>query len=156
MMQNQSQDGWTQSGWNYEHGPVGRLMKVAYILLRREMQQMLKAYDLSHTQWSALGILLHYPGMTPSEMETLLMIERPSVTSLMNGLEKRGLIVKKEDPKDGRCKQLFLTATGRELAEQTQHFGMEVEQKVRSAMSEEDFNMLRESLLRLIRILERE
>jgi DNA-binding MarR family transcriptional regulator len=82
------------------------------------------------------------------------MIERPSVTSLMNGLEKRGLIIRRDDPRDGRSKQLFLTDAGEELAEHTKHFGMEVEQKVRAAMSEEDLEMLKLSLLKLIRALE--
>jgi Transcriptional regulators len=141
--------------WHYEHGPIGRLMKVGYILLRREMQDLLKASGLTHTQWSALGVLLHSPGITSSELEHILMIERPSVTSLMNGLEKRGLIEKRNDPKDGRSKQIFLTDAGLKLAEQTQHFGMEVEQRVKKAMADEDLEMLKKYLLKMIRALEK-
>lgn len=142
------------SNWHYEQGPIGRLMKVGYTLLRREMQDLLRESNLTHTQWSALNILKYYPGITSSELEHILMIERPSVTSLMNGLEKRGLIIRRDDPRDGRSKQLFLTDAGEELAEHTKHFGMEVEQKVRAAMSEEDLEMLKLSLLKLIRALE--
>jgi len=141
--------------WNYDQGPIGRLMKVGYTLLRREMQDLLREYGLSHTQWSALGILLHYPGITSSQLEDILMIEKPSVTSLMNGLEKRGLIVRKEDPRDGRSKQLFLTEAGHELAEQTKHFGAAVEEKVREAMADEDLELLKTGLLKLIGALEK-
>lgn len=142
------------TNWSYEQGPIGRLVKIGYILLRREMQELLRSHGLSDTQWSALRILQHYPGLTSSQLETILMIERPSVTSLMNGLERRGYIVRKDDPKDGRSKQIFLTASGEELAERTQHFGEVIEQKVQEVMNEEDFKMLKESLLRMIRALE--
>jgi DNA-binding MarR family transcriptional regulator len=141
-----------QPHWQWDQGPIGRIVKTGYITLRREIEQMLRPTGLTHTQWSALGVLLHYPGLTPSQLEQMLMIERPSVTSLMNGLENRGLIVRRVSPGDGRSKQIFLTDAGRKLAEETQHFARVVEEKVKRGMTKDEFETLKALLVKMVRI----
>lgn len=138
--------------WQWDQGPIGRLVKTSYITLRREIEQMLRPTGLTHTQWSALGVILHYPGITPSQLEQILMIERPSVTSLMNGLESRGLIVRRSSPEDGRSKQIFLTDAGKKLAEETQHFAVVLEERVKRGMTEEEFETLKALLIKLVNI----
>jgi DNA-binding MarR family transcriptional regulator len=127
-------------------------VKTSYITLRREIEQLLRPTGLTHTQWSALGVILHYPGITPSQVEQILMIERPSVTSLMNGLESRGLIVRRSSPEDGRTKQIFLTDAGKKLAEETQHFAVGVEERVKRGMTEEELETLRALLVKMVKI----
>ncbi|REK56554.1 MAG: MarR family transcriptional regulator [Thermobacillus sp.] len=141
-----------QPEWQWDQGPIGRLVKTGYITLRREIEQMLRPVGLTHTQWSALGVILHYPGITPSQLEQILMIERPSVTSLMNGLESRGLIVRRSSPEDGRSKQIFLTDAGKKLAEETQHFAVAVEERVKQGMTGEEFAALKALLVKLVNI----
>jgi DNA-binding MarR family transcriptional regulator len=141
--------------WQWDQGPIGRIVKTGYITLRREIEQLLRPTGLTHTQWSALGVLLHYPGITPSQLEQILMIERPSVTSLMNGLESRGLITRRSSPEDGRSKQIFLTDEGRRLAEETQHFAAVVEDRVRRGMTEDEFETLRALLVKMVKIFDR-
>lgn len=140
--------------WQWKEGPIGRLIKVGFITLRREMQDLLKSSGLTQTQWSALGVIRHYPGITSSELEHILMIERPSVTSLMNGLSKKGFVIRKGDTADGRYKRIFLTETGLLMAEQTQHFANEVEKKVKGSMEESDFEMLKLLLIKMVDALE--
>jgi len=140
------------SEWHWDQGPIGRLVKTGYITLRREIEQMLRPVGLTHTQWSALGVILHFPGITPSQLEQILMIERSSVTSLMNGLESRGLIVRRSSPEDGRSKQIFLTDAGKQLAEETQHFAVVLEERVKQGMTEDEFETLRSLLIKLVKI----
>lgn len=141
-----------QTAWQWDQGPVGRLVKTSFITLRREIEQLLRPTGLTHTQWSALGIILHFPGIMPSQLEQILMIERPSVTSLMNGLENKGLIVRKSSPKDGRYKQIYLTDAGRQLAEETQHLAVVVEDRVKQGMTEEEFETLKALLVKLVNL----
>ena len=144
-----------RSDWRWKEGPIGRLIKVGYLALRKEMQDLLKPTGLTHSQWSALAILRHYPGIASSELEHILMIERPSVTSLMNGLAKRGLVTRRDDPEDGRYKRLYLTEAGKQLADQTRHFAEEVERKVIAAMGESDIAALKSLLIRMVESLEK-
>jgi MarR family transcriptional regulator, transcriptional regulator for hemolysin len=140
--------------WQWDKGPIGRLVKTAYLTLRAEVEKELKAYGITHTQWSALGIILYFPGITLSELEPILMIERPSVTSLINGLEKRGLVIRKDHPTDGRYKLIYLTDKGKELAEETRHLANKAEEKVKANFTEADFKNLKQLLIKLVRSFE--
>ncbi|MBW5448848.1 MarR family transcriptional regulator [Cohnella sp. CFH 77786] len=141
--------------WQWDQGPIGRMVKTGYITLRREMEELLKPTGLTHTQWSALGVIRHYPGITPSQLEQILMIERPSVTSLMNGLAAKGLIVRKDHPEDGRYKLIYLTDEGVKKAEETQHFALAVEERVKEGMTESEFVALKALLVKMVGVFEK-
>lgn len=141
--------------WQWDNGPIGRLVKVGYITLRREVEELLRPLGLTHTQWSALGIIRHYPGISPSQLEPILMIERPSVTSLLNGLAGKGFIIRKDHPQDGRSKQIYLTDTGLRLAEETQHFTTIVEERVQGGMTADEFETLKGLLVKMVSVIER-
>jgi MarR family transcriptional regulator for hemolysin len=136
--------------WNWRTGPIGRLVKVAHISLRRELEEQLKSVGLSHAQWNAITIISHFPGISPSEMEPILMIERASITSLINGLVKKGLVVRKDHPEDARYKKIYLTDEGEKLAAETKHFTTEMENRVRAGMSQQEFDTLRNLLTKMV------
>lgn len=144
-----------QEDWQWDKGPIGRLVKTGYITLRREVEELLKPLGLTHSQWSALGVVRHFPGITPSQLEPILMIERPSVTSLLNGLESRGFIIRKEHPQDGRYKQIYLTETGLKLAEETQHYTTVVEERVREGMTANEFESLKALLVKMVGLFDK-
>lgn len=136
--------------WAWDRGPIGRLVKIAHITLRRQLEGRLRETGLTHAQWSALTVIRHFDGITPSELEHILLVERPSITSLINGMEKRGLVIRREHPDDARYKQLFLTEAGERLADETASFTYEIEDRIREGMGEEAFAELRRLLVRLI------
>lgn len=142
--------------WRYDQGPIGRLIKTGYITLRREVEELARPAGLTHTQWSALAVIRHFPGMMPSQLEPILMIERPSVTSLINGLERRGLIVRRPNPQDGRSKRIYLTEAGLKLAEDTAHFTAVVEQTVKDGLTPDEFAALKALLVKMIGLLQKE
>ncbi|EES73487.1 MarR family winged helix-turn-helix transcriptional regulator [Paenibacillus sp. MB22_1] len=142
--------------WQWDKGPIGRLVKTGYITLRREVEELLHPLGLTHTQWSALGVIRQYPGISPSQLEPILMIERPSVTSLLKGLTNKGLIRYKDHPQDGRSKLIFLTEAGSQLAEETQHFTSVVEERVKAEMTAEEFDTLKSLLTKMIRTFEKQ
>jgi len=142
--------------WQWDKGPIGRLIKTGYITLRREVEEMLKPLGLTHTQWSALGVIRHFPGISPSQLEPILMIERPSVTSLLNGLESKGFIIRKDHPQDGRYKLVYLTDAGLKMAEETQHITTIVEERVKAGMTAEEFETLKALLVKMVGLFAKE
>jgi Transcriptional regulators len=145
-----------QEDWQWDKGPIGRLVKTGYITLRREVEELLRPLGLTHTQWSALSIIRNYPGISPSQLEPILMIERPSVTSLLNGLASKKLIIRKDHPKDGRYKLIYLTDEGMKLAEKTQHITTAVEARVKDGMTPDEFEMLKKLLVKMVGLFEKE
>ncbi|MFS0724944.1 MarR family winged helix-turn-helix transcriptional regulator [Paenibacillus sp. 1P07SE] len=142
--------------WQWDKGPIGRVVKTGYITLRREVEVLLQPLGLTHTQWSALGIIRHFPGITASQLEPILMIERPSVTSLINGLAGKGLVLRKDHPEDARYKQIFLTESGRQTAEETEHFATLVEDRVRQGLTPAELDTLRTLLVKMVGLFERD
>jgi MarR family transcriptional regulator for hemolysin len=136
--------------WAWDQGPIGRLIKIAHITLRRELEEQLKEVGLTYSQWSALAVISHFDGITSSELELILMIERSSITSLINGMVSKCLVVRREDPDDARYKHIYLTDDGKKLADQTQHFTRIVEDRVKAGFSPEEFETLRDLMIKMI------
>ena len=93
-------------------------VKLAFVTYRRELDASLREAGLTVPQWRALGILLHKPGATHSDLVRHLEIEAPSVTSLVHGMQRRGWVRQERSPTDARAKRLYLTASGRRLLDQ--------------------------------------
>ena len=137
--------------WDWEHGPTGRLLKIAYTAVRRELDKLARAEGLTSAQWSALGVLLHFPGATNSDLEAILLVERPSVTSLIKGLERHGWVVRRDHPEDARSKQFFLTERGRELAERTRTLAEEADRRILGSLADRESRQLRRLLAKVVR-----
>lgn len=137
--------------WEWDRGPTGRLVKIVYTALRRELERLAREAGLTASQWSALGVLYHFPGCTNSDLEAILLIERPSVTSLIQGMEKKGWVLRAADAQDGRAKRIYLTESGKALAEQTRSFAELADRKVLGALDEAEREELRRLLAKVIR-----
>lgn len=137
--------------WEWHNGPIGRQIKIAHITLRKQLEALTRQRGLTATQWSALGILLYFPGATHSDLETILRIEKPSVTSLIQGMENKGWVVRRAHPEDARSRLLFLTDSGKALAEETRHYAELVERNALKDFTEEEAVLLRRLLEKLIR-----
>jgi len=137
--------------WEWERGPTSRLVKIVYTMLRRELERMTRQAGLTQAQWSALGVLYHFPGATNSDLESILLIERPSVTSLIKGMERKGWVVRKDNPEDARSKRFFLTEKGRMLAESTRSMADRADEAVLAALSDDERSQLRRLLEKVVR-----
>ena len=73
-------------------------------------------YDVSFPVFRVLSYLLMNPGSaTPSQIADGLMILRQSMTNILDGLEKRGLICREIDPEDRRRIRVKLLPAGEKL-----------------------------------------
>jgi DNA-binding MarR family transcriptional regulator len=60
--------------------------------------------DMTAEQWGAILLLLNADAITQKQLGEQLYLEKSSVSRLLNGLERRGWIVRTRDPKDSRQK----------------------------------------------------
>src|SRR5882672_10659374 len=85
-------------------------------LLSRRPAQLLKAEDLSATQYNVLRILRGSPdGLPCGEIASRMITRDPDVTRLLDRMEKRGLISRSRDNKDRRTVIGKITAEGLNL-----------------------------------------
>jgi DNA-binding MarR family transcriptional regulator len=72
-------------------------------MLSRGLAQLLKAEDVSATQYNVLRILRGSPdGLPCGEIASRMITRDPDVTRLLDRLEKRGLIARWRETKDRR------------------------------------------------------
>lgn len=81
--------------------------------LSRRLVPLLKAEELSPTQYNVLRILRGAPeGLTCGEIGQRMITRDPDITRLLDRLEKRGLIVRWRDVEDRRIVLARITPEG--------------------------------------------
>jgi DNA-binding MarR family transcriptional regulator len=76
-------------------------------------------WNLSPSQFNILNLLREFPtGMTQTELSRQLITHRSNVTGLVDRLEKRGLVRRRDTADDRRAYQVVLTRDGRRLLEE--------------------------------------
>jgi DNA-binding MarR family transcriptional regulator len=73
-------------------------------------------HDLSLTQLRVLAILRDRTGKM-SELADYLGLDKSTISGLVDRAEKRGLLQRAPNPRDGRAVDVFLSADGARLAE---------------------------------------
>ena len=87
-------------------------------------------WDLSPSQFNLLNVLTDFPdGCTQSDLSRQLIMHRSNVTGLVDRLEERGLVTRKENAADRRAWLVVLTPAARKLlAEILPHYHAAAEQ----------------------------
>ncbi|MDW5594225.1 MarR family transcriptional regulator [Conexibacter stalactiti] len=98
---------------------VTSLMRAQQLLLAR-LNELLAPLELSFSRYEALMLLyLSSRGSLPlGKIGARLQVHPTSVTSLVDGLEKRGYATRSPHPTDRRATLATITARGRDVAEQ--------------------------------------
>jgi MarR family transcriptional regulator, lower aerobic nicotinate degradation pathway regulator len=108
-----------------ESGLVSALVRMSF-----EVQMILgriaATYEVSVIQVRLLGILRDREP-TMAALARFLMLDKSSITGLVDRAERRGLVRRAASPQDGRSVQVVITAPGRQLAEA---FARDVDQAV--------------------------
>ena len=72
-------------------------------------------YDITCEQWGVLMNLCQKDGQSQKELAGCTCKDKTSITRLIDGMEKRDLVVRIPDKKDGRQKLIYLTNKGKNL-----------------------------------------
>src|SRR2546427_12074790 len=91
-----------------------RLHSAAIHLLRR-LRVEDKAMGLSAPRASALSVIVFRGPVTMSALAEAEQVRRPTITRLVDGLERRGLVRRVSDAEDGRVQLVEATAAGKRL-----------------------------------------
>jgi len=78
-------------------------------------EEWIKERELSHAQGFVLGYLAQNPGAIQRDIAEISRTSAASVTSLLQGLERRGLVERRSDAGNERSKRVYATAAGAEL-----------------------------------------
>ncbi len=117
--------------------------------LRYMNDQKLEEFGITNQQARLLGGISSslYDGVNISRkfLEDMMQLKGPSVTSLLNGLEKNGFIIRYSREDDGRAMNIKVTEKGDKVLEALRDIFKSTEQQLHSGMTpaeQEQFLML--------------
>jgi len=89
--------------------------------IARRLQKNLKqaGIDITVEQWSVLYHLWKSDGLSQQQLCEATIRDKPSITRLVDNLEKLKLVKRVASKSDRRINQVFLTDAGKELDEKT-------------------------------------
>ena len=124
------------------------LSQLGYTTSRR-FKQALASLGIEPRQFAMLRFIAMAEGQSQQAIASALQIPPSRMVSLVDDLEERGLLERRQDPADRRARALHLTRAGRRLLEQAWKVAMETEQVTVQGWSDKDRQKLLELLNRL-------
>ncbi len=79
------------------------------------LDERLKPYGLTRSHWRAVLYIWRSPGISQTELSEILDLSRMGVTGLVDRMESKGLVCRKDDQTDRRVKRVYLTDPTAEL-----------------------------------------
>ncbi len=88
-----------------------RLQQIAVAIFIEECA----SFDMTPVQYAAMVAIRENPGVDATRVSALIALDRSTLGSVLERLEAKGLIVRKQAANDKRLKLLNLTPRGREV-----------------------------------------
>jgi DNA-binding MarR family transcriptional regulator len=85
--------------------------------LRNYIDQRAKGRGTTRAQWIVLFRLRDQEGLSQVDLADVLELQPISLVRLLDRLVEHGLVERRHDPRDRRANRLFLTTSGRQLAD---------------------------------------
>ena len=137
---------------------VAKLMYGLHRLLGGLKNEAFSKEGISFPQTLILGFLKHNEErkINMKSLQEVLHIKASSVTSLVDTMQKNGLIEREQNPNDARENLIKLTEKGKIMAEKVESILEDMDEKAFSVLSKKETTTLRNLLLKVINGLKEE
>lgn len=92
---------------------IGAIARTAHIYF----QQQFKSYSIGYAQVMTLHFVSRRNGINQLELTHLLNLDKSSITSQLNSLEKNGYIIRVVSDDDARVRKIYITDKTRAIEE---------------------------------------
>lgn len=99
----------------YKSAALAGELTVAMVRLIRWLRAIDPAPAMTPAQASAMAVIIHSGGVTPSQLADHEQVRRPTISRLVEELEASGLVERSSDPQDRRSVLLRATDLGRRI-----------------------------------------
>jgi len=106
--------------------------------------------EITTEQWSVLACLWHKDKVTQQALCKLTAKDKPSMTRLIDKLEKRNLVTRVSDHNDRRINLIHLTDGGMALQKKATDLVQEIASKTLNNITEEELNTSRVVLKKIM------
>lgn len=123
---------------------IAILIKRAALVVEKISNNILAPYDLTNAQFKILMMLYKNPDQTvrQADIESRFSMTNPTVTGIIQNLEKKNLVQRVENPNDKRSKLLVLTPQAREMEQKMYELSERREKEVTGHWTKEECEQL--------------
>ncbi|SFR07715.1 MarR family winged helix-turn-helix transcriptional regulator [Desulfoscipio geothermicus] len=118
-------------------------LKMTMRKVEKYITSHLKEFGINFPQSLILFCLLEREGSTLSEIGSRAQIENSSLTTMVDKLEKEGLVERRMDAQNRRVTRLFLTDNGRRLAEEVFAAGLKFNRRLKNNLEGSEDNLIK-------------
>ncbi len=90
-------------------------LKKAYLALRHALDHTVRRFNLTSAQFDVLQLLMHHDGLPHRELQQRLAIASPTLTNIIDVLEREGHVERRSDGADARTKTIHMSPKARAL-----------------------------------------
>ncbi len=105
-------------------------------------RQLLAKIGVTEQQWRVMRVLDERGMMDPKEIAEAACLLNPSLTRIMQLLEKKGLIARKGHPEDRRRVQVRITQEGRDMLVAAQPESLVIAEQLRERVGQQKLDAL--------------
>ena len=109
--------------------------------------------DISMDQWMILGPIWQLESPSQKELGEICFRDKPSITRIIDSLEKKSLVVRVPDQIDHRIKRVILTNAGKQLFYDVLPIMEKTREEVRGNIPEEEIQIFKNVLSKIIKNL---
>lgn len=117
--------------------------------ISRNYNNQCAKFGITATQSFVIFDLLDNEGSNVKDIAFRIQLDSPAVTGVIDRLFKENLVERVEDPSDRRSLQIFLTPTGRQVAEELLPISREFNRNIKSILDPNQVEVFEKSLVRL-------
>jgi DNA-binding MarR family transcriptional regulator len=128
-------------------------VKQVELAIRHALDSLLRPTGVGTVAYTALTVLERHDGLTASELARTSFVTAQTMSELVVGLERRGLVHRDPDPDHARRLLVRLTLAGREFVHTHRPAIDEVERRMLSRLSPSEAALLADLLQRCRRSL---
>jgi len=127
---------------------LGFLANLAALQLKYSLTRAFKehGYDVTAEQFAVLVSLWEKEAQSPSELAEHLAKDKTNMTRILDGLEKRDLVVRRFNERDRRSLGIHLTEAGRQLKDKLMPLAAEINRMALVGFSEKEEQSLKKFL----------
>jgi MarR family transcriptional regulator, organic hydroperoxide resistance regulator len=114
------------------------LVRHAHRAFVTKLADRLIPHDVSVAEWAVLRMLWQQEGLTQVSLADRMRMQKSSLTSVLNNLERKGLMRRTRRGDDRRKHHLFLTQHGRGLKAELLPIGAAINQRALIGIDRED------------------
>ena len=128
---------------------LGKVSSQFHWMLQNHLNKVLHPYGLTIVHFRVMGIIEKNDACSQNYLVRETHKTKPAITTLVENMVNRGLVLRVNDPENRRTNQIYLTPKGRELLKKTEKVVTEAVNQITKDVPEKDLRITIQTLNKL-------